>query len=158
MECYCYLRNVQDLLADKKTPHDRRFGEPFKGPRIPFGAMVEYHPSSVRDQSRLDQFGKKVLLGYEFIAGRIWKGDSLGCGSGRIEKVGRIRNLSSKNQRERCERRIHIPSCKWYSKVVRKRLPFLRTSSKAGTNRKERRSQRRTSRRTGRVSTDRITR
>ena len=22
MECYCYLRNVQDLLADGKTPYD----------------------------------------------------------------------------------------------------------------------------------------
>ena len=31
MECYCYLRNVQDLLADGKTPYARRFGEPSKG-------------------------------------------------------------------------------------------------------------------------------
>ena len=31
----------------------RRFGEPFKGPIIPFGAMVEYPPISTRDQSRL---------------------------------------------------------------------------------------------------------
>ena len=30
VECYCYLRNVQDLLADGKTPNERRFGEPFK--------------------------------------------------------------------------------------------------------------------------------
>ena len=46
IECYCYLRNVQDLLADRKTLYERRFGEPFKGPIIPFGAMVKYHPSS----------------------------------------------------------------------------------------------------------------
>ena len=46
MECYCYLRNVQDLLADGKTPCERRFEEPFKGPIIPFGAMVEDDPSS----------------------------------------------------------------------------------------------------------------
>ena len=26
MECYCYLRNVRDLLADGKIPHERRFG------------------------------------------------------------------------------------------------------------------------------------
>ena len=38
----CHLRNVQDLLADGKTPDERRFGEPFmKGPIIPFGAMAE---------------------------------------------------------------------------------------------------------------------
>ena len=29
MECYCSLRNVQDLLSDVKTPHERRFGEPY---------------------------------------------------------------------------------------------------------------------------------
>ena len=40
MECYCYLRNVQDLLAGGKTPYERRFGEPFRGPIIHFGAMV----------------------------------------------------------------------------------------------------------------------
>ena len=32
MECNCYLRNVQDLLGDGKTPYERRFGEPFTGP------------------------------------------------------------------------------------------------------------------------------
>ena len=38
MECDCYLRNVQDLLADGKTPYERRFGEPSEGPIIPFGS------------------------------------------------------------------------------------------------------------------------
>ena len=57
--CYCCLRNIQDLLADGETPYARRLGEPFKGPIIPFGAMVEYHPISTRDSSI--QFGKKVL-------------------------------------------------------------------------------------------------
>ena len=36
MECYTYLRNVTDLLSDGKTPYERRFGQPFKGPIIPF--------------------------------------------------------------------------------------------------------------------------
>ena len=40
MECYTYLRNVQDLLSEGKTPYERRFGEPFEGPVVPFGAMV----------------------------------------------------------------------------------------------------------------------
>ena len=44
MECYCFLRHVQDFLADGKTPYERRFEEPFTRPTIPFGAMVEYHP------------------------------------------------------------------------------------------------------------------
>ena len=79
MECYCYLRDIQDLLSDGKTPYERRFGMPFNGPVIPFGVMVKYHPISAKDQSRLHQFGAKVLpaifLGYALHAGRIWKGD-----------------------------------------------------------------------------------
>ena len=41
MECFSYLRNIQDLLSDGKTPYERRFGQPFKGPIIPFGSLVE---------------------------------------------------------------------------------------------------------------------
>ena len=81
MECYTYLRNVADLLSDGKTPYERRFGQPFKGPIIPFGSLVEYHPITAKDQSRIHQFGKKVLpglfLGYGLYAGGIWKGDVL---------------------------------------------------------------------------------
>ena len=62
MECYTYLRNVTDLLSDTKTPYERRFGQPFKGPIIPFGSFVEYHPLTANDQSRIHQFGKKVFL------------------------------------------------------------------------------------------------
>ena len=61
MECYIYLRNVTDLLSVGKTPNERRFGQPFKGPIIPFGSLVEYHPITAKDQSRIHQFGKKVL-------------------------------------------------------------------------------------------------
>ena len=81
MECYTYLRNVTDLLSDAKTPYERRFGQPFKGPIIPFVSLVEYHPRTAKDQSRIHQFGKKVLpglfLGYALYAGGIWKGDTL---------------------------------------------------------------------------------
>ena len=40
MECYTYLRNIQDLLSDGKTPYEKRFGEPFKGPIMSFGSLV----------------------------------------------------------------------------------------------------------------------
>ena len=73
MECYTYLRNVTDLLSDGKTPYERRFGKPFGGPVIPFGSLVQYHPITAKDQSRIHQFGKKVLpglfLGYAPYAG-----------------------------------------------------------------------------------------
>ena len=66
MACYCYLRIVQDLLSDGKTPYERRFGQPFNGPIIPFGSLVEYHPKTAKDQSRIHLFGKKVLPGLFF--------------------------------------------------------------------------------------------
>ena len=73
IECFTYLQNIQDKLSHRKTPYERRFGMPFNGPVIPFGAMVEYHPISAKDQSRLHQFGAKVLpgtfLGYVLYAG-----------------------------------------------------------------------------------------
>ena len=81
MECYTYLRNVTDLLSDGKTPYERRLGQPLKGPIIPFGSLVEYHSITAEDQSKIHQFGKKVLpgffLGYALYAGGIWKGDVL---------------------------------------------------------------------------------
>ena len=73
MECFTYLRNVTDLLYDGKTPYERRFGQPFKGPISPFGSLVEYNPITAKDQSRIHQIGKKVLpglfLGYALYAG-----------------------------------------------------------------------------------------
>ena len=42
---------------------------------------MTHHPITAKDQSRIHQFGKKVLpglfLGYALYAGRIWKGDVL---------------------------------------------------------------------------------
>ena len=32
MVWYCYLRNIQDLLSDGKTPYEMRFGMPCNGP------------------------------------------------------------------------------------------------------------------------------
>ena len=57
MECHTGLRNIQDLLSDGKTPCERRFGQPVKGPIIPFGSLVENHPFIAKDQSRIYQFG-----------------------------------------------------------------------------------------------------
>ena len=53
--------------------------------------MVEYHPVTAKDQSRIHQFGKKVLpglfLGYALYAGRIWKGDVLVADLEELETV-----------------------------------------------------------------------
>ena len=91
MECYCHLRNMQDLLSDGKTPYERRFGMPFNGPVTPFGAMVEYHPISAEDLSRLHQFGSKVLpgtsLGCVMYSVRIWKGDIMIADTEELEEM-----------------------------------------------------------------------
>ena len=61
MECYTYLRNIQDLLSDGKTPYERRFGKPFKGPIIPFGSLVEYYPISAKDKVKNPSIWKESL-------------------------------------------------------------------------------------------------
>ena len=77
VECYCYLRNIHDLLSVGKILNERRSGVPFN----PFGSLVQHYPISAKDQSRIHQFGKKVspglFLGYALYAGGIWKGDIL---------------------------------------------------------------------------------
>ena len=93
MECCCYLRNVQDLLVDGKTQYEKRFGEPLEAPVILFGSMVQYHPISAKDQSRLHQCGKKVLLGiflgYALYAERSWREDFL------IADIDKLENLDA---------------------------------------------------------------
>ena len=92
MECYTYLRSVTDLLSDGKTPYERRFGQPFKGPIIPFGSLVECHPITAKDQSRIHHIGKNVFpglfLGYALYAGGIWKGDVLFADLEELETMG----------------------------------------------------------------------
>ena len=118
MECYTYLRNVTDLLSDGKTPCERRFGQPSKGPIIPFGSLVEYHPITAKDQSKIHQFGKKVLpglfLGYALYAGAIWKGDVLIADLEELETMDASEIYSKKTQCERGDishrkRRIYFP-------------------------------------------------
>ena len=118
MECYTCLRNVTDLLSDGKTPYERRFGQPFKGPIISFGSLVEYHPITAKDQSRVHQFGKKVLLGlflgYALYAGGIWKIDVLVADLEALETMDASEIYSKKTQCERgdislIKRRIIFP-------------------------------------------------
>ena len=78
-ECYCYLRNIQDLFSAGKTPYEKRFGMPFNGPVLPLGEMVRYHLISAKDISRLHQFGTRVLPRkfhcHILSVGGIWKRD-----------------------------------------------------------------------------------
>ena len=57
--------HIQDKLAERKLPYERRFGIPFDGPVTPFGAVFFFQktkrmPISTSDKSRLHQFGTSV--------------------------------------------------------------------------------------------------
>ena len=71
-----------------------------KGPIVPFGSLVEYHPITAKDQSRIHQFGKKVLpglfLGYALYAGGIWKGDVLFADLEELETMDASENYSKR--------------------------------------------------------------
>ena len=75
VECYTYLRNIQDLLSDVKIPFETRFGRPFKGPIIPFGALVVYYLFFAKDQSRIHLSWS--VLWIRSVRGLIWKDDTL---------------------------------------------------------------------------------
>ena len=130
MECHTYLRNVTDLLSDGKTPYERRFGQPFNGPIIPFGSLVEYHPITAKDQSRIHQFGKKVLpglfLGNALYAGGIWKGDIMVADIEELETMDASEIYSKKTQCKgsnisQKEWKIHISSRRWTNKIYWRR-------------------------------------
>ena len=119
--------NVQDLLADGKTPYERRFGEPFKGPVIAFGAMSQYHPISAKDQSRLHQVGKKVLpgifIGYVLIVRGIWKVVTLVADIGELENLDaseiHARRLNAKETiTPKNGEHFILPNRRWFSKIV----------------------------------------
>ena len=62
------LENLLQVTIDRRNvrnfsgSYERHFGQPFKGPIIPFGSLVEYHPITAKDQSRIHQFERKFYL------------------------------------------------------------------------------------------------
>ena len=138
MECYFYLRNIQDLLADGKTPMKDDLENHFKGPVTPLSAMVEYHPTSAKDQSRnipricLDRwvnFGKEIMVA-----------DIEGAGH-----CGRVGNPCSKGSMQKKKWRSKKKKGSTFvclmaegtAKLFWKRLWSPRIQSKAGTTCKE---------------------
>ena len=127
MECYTYLRNVTDLLSDGKTPFERRFGQPFKGPIIPFGSLVEEHPTTAKDQSRIHQFWKESLTWIvpriRIVRGENLEGWRTGCRPWGVGDDGRIGNLLEKTQCKRGD--ISQRKWKFYFPVADGRIKTL---------------------------------
>ena len=85
-------------------------------------SLVEYHPITAKDQSRIHQFGKKVLpglfLGYALYAGGIWKGDVLVADLEELETMDTSEIYSKKTQCERGDisqrkRRVYFSNRRW---------------------------------------------
>ena len=67
-------------------------------------SLVEYHPITAKDQSRIHQFGQKVLPGlflrYALYAEGIWKGDVLIADLAELETMDASEIYSKKTQRK----------------------------------------------------------
>ena len=57
----CETSQIYYLMG--RRPMKDVLGNHLKDPIIPFGSLVEYHPVTAKDQSRIHQFGKTVLPG-----------------------------------------------------------------------------------------------
>ena len=105
MECYTYLRNVTDLLSDGKTAYERRFGQPLKGPIVPLGSLVEYHPfyckGPVKSPSNWKESLTWIVLRIRFVRGWNLEGWRTGRRPWGVGDDGRIGNLLKKTQCER---------------------------------------------------------
>ena len=88
--------------------------------------MVKYYPTSAKDQSRIHQFGKKVLpglfRGYALYAGGIWKGDILVADLEELETMDASEIYSKKTQ---CERGDISPKKRIYFLIADGRIKTL---------------------------------
>ena len=99
----CETSQIYCLMG--RHPMKDVFGQPFKGPIIPFGSLVEYYPITAKDQSRIRQFGKKGLpglfLGFSMNVGGIWKDDLMVADLEELETMDASEIYSKKTQCER---------------------------------------------------------
>ena len=78
MAAFCFLLNVHDIQHCGKTAYELRYGEPFYGPIIAFGASVMYKPSRQKDIDEMSKMGANMLhalfMGYTQQSGGGWSG------------------------------------------------------------------------------------
>ena len=100
MACYCFLRNVSDVLHNGHIAYYSRYNSDFQVPLIPFGAQIEYKPMSEKDLEKLHTYGRKVLsgifMGYHQKAGGAWNGDILIADWEEIENLESPRDIHLK--------------------------------------------------------------
>ena len=80
MRCSCFLRNVSCVQFYGSTPYFRRFGEAFKGHKVPFGAEIGFMKfdssvRAIRDHPLYHKVHKGLFIGYDLRPGGQWSGD-----------------------------------------------------------------------------------
>ena len=129
--CFCFLRVIRDPLhPDEKTAFERRFGRPFDGPFIPFGAAVSFLPTNKEDKNVAHPMGSKtqpgVFAGYHQKIGGMWSGDFF---------VIPLRNIKEHNQHKPHGRRIaaaavYVDKKKGHNDDPEKRLYLSRSKNR----------------------------
>ena len=130
VECCCYLRNVQNLLAFGKTPYVRSYSTWCTGGISPKLRQKQSENSSNR---------KEIITGNLFTT----------CfDRGDIEELENLdasdihpRRLTAKEVLITKKKRICISCGRWFSKIIRDRLRIPRIHSETGIHRKQRESQ-----------------
>ena len=87
VECYCYLRNIQDLLADGKTPCEKRFGEPSEGPGGNGWTLSDFCTRPVKAPSIWQESFTWNIPRICVDCGGLWKGDTLIADIEELEKM-----------------------------------------------------------------------
>ena len=100
MECYTYLRNIQDLLSDGKTPYERRFGKTigkndhsvwFVGWILPYLCKKPVNNPSIWKESLT-----WIVPWIRIVCGWNLEGWHIGCRHWGVGNDGRIGNLFKK--------------------------------------------------------------
>ena len=99
----CETSQIYYLMG--RRPMTDVFGQPFKGPIIPFGSLVEYHPFYCKGPVKSPSIWKESLTWIvpriRFVRGWNLEGWRTGCRPWGVGDDGRIGNLLKKTQCER---------------------------------------------------------
>ena len=120
----CEISQIYYLMG--RRPMKDVLGNQLKDRLFHVVSLVEYHPITAKDQSRIHQFGKKVLpglwIGYALYAGGIWKGDVLIADLEELETMDASeiysKRLNAKEVIFPKKWKIHISNRRWTNKFI----------------------------------------
>ena len=147
MECYCDLRNVEDLPANGKSQNERRFGESFKRTNCTIWCTCGI-PSNIRKMSSKNSSIWRDSINRDFFSDTHWSLENLerrysDCWSWGIREFGRIRNIPRRlNAKEvlitQRNGEFVFPVADGSAKLSGRDYEIPGTHSETGANRKER--------------------